>query len=159
MGLLFVRNPRGLSGTPKVVDQTHVFFLSDKGGGEYAGGGGVYQLTPVHRQSKKIFTWNPAAAKTITFGSDILFKPLQSQDDSTLYLIDIVAYDASDSGAGAQLQDGTLIQSAQGGGSPVGDFYVNSAGTAITIPDNNGGGFETGGADTILVTYTHAGHN
>lgn len=159
LGFLFARNPRGLSGTPNGIDQTHLFFQSDKGVGEYAGGGGVYQLTPVHRQSKKIFTWNPAAAKTITFGSDILFKPLQSQDDSTLYLIDIVAYDASDSGAGAQLQDGTLIQSAQGGGSPVGDFYVNSAGTAITIPDNNGGGFETGGADKILVTYTHAGHN
>ena len=158
LGFLFARNPKGLSGTPNGIDQTHLFFQSDKGVGEYAGGGGVYQLTPTHRTSKKIFDWNPAAAKTITFGTDILFKPLQSQDDPTLYLIDIVVYDASDSGAGAKLHDGYLIQSAQGGGSPVGDFYVNNTGTAITIPDDNGGGFETGGADKILVTYTHAGH-
>jgi len=157
LGFLFARDPAGITNALG-SGQLHLFWQSDQGLGENAGGGGAYQLTPTHRTSKKIFDWNPAADKTITFGTDILYKPLKSQDDPTLYLIDIVAYDASDTGAGAKLHDGWLIQSAQGGGSPVGDFYVNTAGTAITIPDDNGGGFETGGADKILVTYTHAGH-
>jgi|TARA_R100000005_G_C4969579_1_gene183037 hypothetical protein len=156
LGFLFARNPAGLSGTPNGTGQTHLFFQSDQGLGEYAGGGGVYQITPTHRTSKKIFSWNPGSTKTITFGTDILFKPLQSQDQSDLYLIDIVSIDASDTGT-LKLGDGYLVQGPQGGGgSPAGEFYVNTGGTAITIPAHTG--FNNGGADKILLTYTHAGH-
>ncbi len=157
LGFLFARDPAGLSGAPNGTGQTHLFFQSDQGLGEYAGGGGVYQITPTHRTSKKIFTWNPGSTKTITFGTDLEFKPLQSQDQSNLYLIDIVSFDASDTGS-SKLHDGVLIQGPQGGGgSPAGEFYVNTNGTAITIPAHTG--YNSGGADRIILTYTHAGHS
>lgn len=157
LGFLFARNPAGLSGTPNGAGQTHLFFQSDQGLGEYAGGGGVYQITPTHRTSKKIFTWNPGSSKTITFGTDILFKPLQSQDQSDLYLIEIQSFDVSDTGS-SKLGDGVLIQGPQGGGgTPAGEFYVNTGGTAITIPSHTG--YNSGGADRIILTYTHAGHS
>ena len=157
LGFLFARDPAGLSGAPNGTGQTHLFFQSDQGLGEYAGGGGVYQITPTHRTSKKIFTWNPGSTKTITFGSDLAFKPLQSQDQSNLYLIDIVSFDVSDTGS-SKLADGVLIQGPQGGGgTPAGEFYVNTGGTAITIPAH--AGYNSGGADRIILTYTHAGHS
>tara|TARA_R100000995_G_scaffold41700_1_gene19438 strand:- start:20063 stop:21232 length:1170 start_codon:yes stop_codon:yes gene_type:complete len=156
LGFLFARDPAGLSGSPNGTGQTHLFFQSDQGLGETAGGGGAYQITPVHRTSKKIFTWDPSSSKTITFGTDILFKPLQSQDQSDIYLIEIFSFDVSDTGS-LKHGDGVLIQGPQGGGgTPVGEFYVNTNGTAITIPAH--AGYNTGGADRILLTYTHAGH-
>ncbi len=151
LGFLFARNPAGLSGSPLGTGHTHLFFQSDQGLGEYAGGGGAYQLTPVHKTSIKQFTWDPSSAKTITFGTDIVFKPLASQDDAGLSLIDIVAWDASD----AVKTEGRLIQGKHNGTNN--DFYVNSGGTAITIPINSG--FNSAGADNIQVTYIHAGHN
>jgi len=156
LGFLFARNPAGISGTPNGSGQTHLFFQSDQGLGEYAGGGGAYQLTPVHRTSKKIFTWDPTSSKTITFGTDILFKPLQSQDQSDLYLIEIQAFDVSDTGS-SKLNDGVLVQGPQGGGgTPAGEFYVHSNGNSITIPAHTG--YNSGGADRFMLTYTHAGH-
>ena len=150
LGFLFARDPSGLSGSPNGTGQTHLFFQSDQGLGENAGGGGVYQLTPVHRTSIKQLSWSPGSQKTITFGTDILFKPLTSQDDSGLFLIDIVAWDASDS----VKTEGRLIQGKHDGTNN--DYYVNSGGTAIIIPTNSG--FNSAGADNIQVTYTHAGH-
>jgi hypothetical protein len=148
---VFARDPAGLSGAPNGAGQLHLFFQSDQGLGENAGGGGAYQLTPIHRTSVKQFTWTPSSAKTITFGTDILFKPLTSQDDAGLFLIDIVAWDASD----AVKTEGRLIQGKHNG--TANDFYVASDGNSITIPINSG--FNSAGADNIQVTYIHAGHN
>jgi len=150
LGFLFARNPAGITNA-QGSGQLHLFWQSDQGLGENAGGGGAYQLTPTHRTSIKQFTWSPGSAKTITFGTDILYKPLQSQDDTGLYLIDIVAWDASD----AVKTEGRLIQGKHDGTNN--DFYVNSGGTAITIPTNTG--FNSAGADNIQITYIHAGHN
>ena len=150
LGFLFARDPAGITNA-QGSGQLHLFWQSDQGLGEYAGGGGAYQLTPTHRTSIKQFTWSPGSAKTITFGTDILYKPLQSQDDTGLYLIDIVAWDASD----AVKTEGRLIQGKHDGTNN--DFYVNSGGTAITIPTN--AGFNSAGADNIQITYIHAGHN
>ena len=150
LGFLFARDPAGITNA-QGSGQLHLFWQSDQGLGENAGGGGAYQLTPTHRTSIKQFTWSPGSAKTITFGTDILYKPLQSQDDTGLYLIDIVAWDASD----AVKTEGRLIQGKHDGTNN--DFYVNSGGTAITIPTNTG--FNSAGADNIQITYIHAGHN
>jgi hypothetical protein len=149
LGFLFARDPAGITNALG-SGQLHLFWQSDQGLGENAGGGGAYQLTPTHRTSIKQFTWSPGSAKTITFGTDILYKPLQSQDDTGLYLIDIVAWDASD----AVKTEGRLIQGKHNGTNN--DFYVNSGGTAITIPTNSG--FNSAGADNIQITYIHAGH-
>lgn len=149
LGFLFARDPAGITNALG-SGQLHLFWQSDQGLGENAGGGGAYQLTPTHRTSIKQFTWAPGSAKTITFGTDILYKPLQSQDDTGLYLIDIVAWDASD----AVKTEGRLIQGKHDGTNN--DFYVNSGGTAITIPTNSG--FNSAGADNIQITYIHAGH-
>jgi len=150
LGFLFARDPAGITNA-QGSGQLHLFWQSDQGLGEYAGGGGAYQLTPTHRTSIKQFTWSPSGAKTITFGTDLIYKPLPSQDDTGLSLIEIVAWDASDS----VKTEGRLIQGKHNG--TVNDFYVNSAGTAITIPINSG--YNSAGADNIQVTYIHAGHN
>lgn len=156
LGFLFARDPAGITNA-QGSGQLHLFWQSDQGLGENAGGGGAYQLTPTHRTSKKIFTWDATSSKTITFGTDILYTPLQSQDQTDLYLIEITAFDVSDTGSN-KLNDGVLIQGPKGGGgTPAGEFYVASDGNSITIPAHTG--YNSGGADRIILTYTHAGHN
>ena len=156
LGFLFARDPAGITNA-QGSGQLHLFWQSDQGLGENAGGGGDYQLTPTHRTSKKIFTWDATSSKTITFGTDILYTPLQSQDQTDLYLIEITAFDVSDTGSN-KLNDGVLIQGPKGGGgTPAGEFYVASDGNSITIPAHTG--YNSGGADRIILTYTHAGHN
>jgi hypothetical protein len=140
MGALFARDPVGLGGTPDGGGQTHLFYQSDAAVGQASGGS--YQITPVHRTSLKHLAWAPGSQKVVTFGTDILFKPLTSQDTNSLYLLDILAYD--DDASGSKKYLGHLVQTE--------DYTVSSS--AITIPANS----QYSTASHIEIRYIHAGH-
>lgn len=144
LGFLFARDPTGLGGTPDGAGQTHLFFQSDQLVTAQAptGSGGAYQITPIHRTSLKHLAWTPGSQKVVTFGTDILFKPLTSQDTSSLYLLDILAYD--DDASGSKKYLGHLVQTE--------DYTVSSS--AITIPANS----QYSTASHIEIRYIHAGH-
>jgi len=144
LGFLFARDPYGLAGTPDGAGQTHLFFQSDQlvTHNLPTGSGGAYQITPIHRTSLKHLAWTPGSQKVVTFGTDILFKPLTSQDTSSLYLLDILAYD--DNASGSKKYLGHLVQTE--------DYTVSSS--AITIPANS----QYSTASHIEIRYIHAGH-
>ena len=143
LGVLFARNPAGSSATPQGGGQTHLFYQSDQGLGATVGGGGVYQITPVHRTS--ITPPIPYVAPVVLpFGTaapaGLLFKPLLSEEDGATPLVTINVYDA----ANAHLK--TLI-------SPV-DFVLSP--TDLTLNNPAAIGLPT--AAIAVITYVHAGH-
>jgi hypothetical protein len=144
LGVLYARDPSGFITTPQGTGQTHLFFQSDQGLGITPGGGGAYQLTPVHRTSK-----TPdipyTAATVLNFGTPapagLAFKPLLSEEDGAQSLITIDVYTA----AGAHLA--TLKETTH---------YTVSA-SALTVNDPTANGVATAGI--MVITYVHAGHS
>lgn len=96
MGLLFARKPDGFCAYPQGGTQSHLFWQSDAGIGKLAGGGGTYQITPVHRTAKTgTIAWNAALGLTIGTGNPIIAQPLLSEADGATSLVTIRAYDSS----------------------------------------------------------------
>lgn len=143
LGVLFSRDPNGFTPQAQGDGQAHLFWQSDQGTGINAGGGGVYQITPVHRTA--ITPKIPyVAATNLAFGSPapagIRYKPLLSEEDGTTSLITINAYDASN---GHLL---TMLET---------DHYtVTSGEIQIKSPTTNG----ISTAANVVITYVHASH-
>lgn len=147
-GFLFARDPSGFhGGTPQGIGQTHLFFQSDQGLDRNPNGGGVYQITPVHRTSKAILTYT-AGPLVVPYGAPppagINFAPLLSEDDPTLYLVEIVAYQNT---AGVAASRYRLIYGQ--------DYTVGPGSISIT---DIGAAYAPAILDRIEITYVHAGH-
>ena len=108
----------------------------------------MYQVTPAHRVSKAVIPY-AAGAATINYGTPppggITFKPLESEDDVSIFLIDIRAYENA-AGTGNHV---TLIQGT--------DYTVGASSISVT---NISASYPTIGPNlnTLEITYTHAGH-
>lgn len=141
MGLLFARKPSGFITNAQGGTQSHLFWQSDAGIGLQAGGGGTYQLTPVHRTAKTApIAWS--AALTLTFGTanQIIAKPLLSEADGTTSLVTIRAYDSS------YRLEHVLIETQH--------YTVNAGNIVINAPASVNGA--SGGY--VVVEYIHASH-
>jgi len=150
VGFLFARDPNGFhGGHVQGANQTHLFFQSDTGLDRTTGGGGVYQVTPIHRVSKAVIAYSAGPA-TINYGSPppggIMFKPLESEDDVSKFLIDIHAY---------QNVAGTThhIRLIQGT-----DYTVGGSNISVTDIATTYGGSAGPHVNFLEITYTHAGH-
>ena len=100
LGVLFARNPNGFFPTVQGGGQTHLFFQSDLGVGLHPGGGGTYQLTPVHRTSKTTaIPFTAGAPKVLPFGAaapaGLLYKPLLSEEDGIEPLVSVDVFDGA----------------------------------------------------------------
>lgn len=141
MGLLFARKPSGFITNAQGGTQSHLFWQSDAGIGLQAGGGGTYQITPVHRTAKTApIAWS--AALTLTFGTanQIIAKPLISEADGTTSLVTIRAYDSS------YRLEHVLIETQH--------YTVNAGNIVINAPASVNGA--SGGY--VVVEYIHASH-
>lgn len=147
LGVLYARDPSGFTAAAQGSGQTHLFFQSDQGLGSHAGGGGEYQITPVHRTSKTpAIPYAAGAPKILNFGTaapvGLLFKPLLSEEDGATPLVSVDVYDA------ANLFLGTLVHP---------HHYTFAAGNITLLdPATLGGTFPT--AATCVITYVHASH-
>ena len=94
LGHLYARDPAGYhGGVEHGSGQTHLFYQGDIGAGTLAGGGGSYQLTPVHRTSRWEGTYASLTSGQIVYGTTILFAPLRSEEATQPgYLVDIQMY-------------------------------------------------------------------
>jgi hypothetical protein len=146
LGVLYARNPSGFVDHPQGGGQTHLFYQSDQGLGITTGGGGSYQITPVHRTSKTGAI--PYTGPTpLIFGlappGGIRFKPLLSEDDGVTSLINIDVYDAVNDHLG------TLRETIH--------FTLNASQVTLNDPASfPGPAMRT--AAFAVVTYTHAQH-
>tara|TARA_R100001440_G_scaffold35191_1_gene54164 strand:+ start:22738 stop:23898 length:1161 start_codon:yes stop_codon:yes gene_type:complete len=148
LGVLFARNPSGIhTGIPQGIGQTHLFFQSDIGLGLAPGGGGTYQITPIHRTAKTDALPYPTGSPTVLpFGNaapaGLLFKPLVSEEDGVTSLITVEAYDAS------HLHVGTMIEG----------LHYTVTPTELSLNDPASLPPPLGTATTVVITYVHAGH-
>tara|TARA_R110002012_G_scaffold321118_1_gene547461 strand:- start:314 stop:1426 length:1113 start_codon:yes stop_codon:yes gene_type:complete len=134
LGFLFARDPVGLGSYADGRGGTHLFYQSDLRANQ-AGMGGAYQITPTHRESIKTDTYT-GSQKNIT----VAYTPLESQDEASTRMIDIVMYKS-----GTPRFIAVLIQGL--------DYTV--ADNVVTI---NGSLGYTGTPTHVKITYTHAGH-
>jgi len=143
LGVLYARNPSGFTTHAQGTGQTHLFFQSDQGVGITTGGGGSYQITPVHRTSKtpQIPYLGPVV---LAFGTPapggLRYKPLLSEEDGATPLVTVDVYD------GANLHLGTLVN--------VHGFSLSSGNLTLNAP----GAVGLPAAATAVVTYVHAQH-
>lgn len=104
LGMVYARDPTGLFSTVQGQGQTHLFFQSDQGLGSHAGGGGEYQITPVHRTSKTPLI-PYVGALNLPFGTaapgGILFKPLLSEEDGATHLTTVDCFGAGGESLGS----------------------------------------------------------
>jgi hypothetical protein len=149
LGVLFARNPAGLyaAGVPQGVGQTHLFFQSDIDLGLPPGGGGIYQITPIHKNAKTDpIPWAAGAPTVLPFGTPspggLLFKPLASEENGVTALMTIEVYDATNVHIG-NLQEGV-------------HYAVNAGDVTINDPASLPAPYPT--ATIVVITYTHAGH-
>jgi len=145
LGVLYARDPSGFTDFPQGTGQTHLFFQSDQGLGITAGGGGAYQITPIHRTSKTPSI--PYVGPTVlNFGiaapAGLLYKPLQSEEDGATHLVNVDVY-----GVGNAFL-GTLIETLH--------YTVNAGDLTLNDPATLPAGFAT--ATQAVITYTHAQH-
>ena len=148
MGVLFARDPTGFhAGTTQGDGQVHLFFNSDQGDSPIPNGGGTYQITPVHRTSTKMGSYASLPGGVLTYGvggpTSLQFAPLASEDDGTVFLVDIYLHD---NGAGGSRK--TLVQGV--------DYTVT--GTQITITDPSTYPIPAPSLTHYVVNYTHACH-
>jgi hypothetical protein len=146
LGHLYSRDPAGFhGGVEHGSGQTHLFYQGDIGSGTLAGGGGSYQITPVHRVSRWHGTYAALTAGAIVFGTDILFAPLQSEEvGQPGYLVEVQMYANATGGLSR-----TLIQGV--------DYTVNATQIVITNP----AGWTTAAPTLthIHLTYVHSCHH
>ena len=134
LGFIFARDPAGLGSYADGRGATHLFYQSDLRINQ-SGMGGAYQITPTHRQSIKTDTY-VGSQKTVT----LAYTPLESQDEATTRMMDVVMYKS-----GTPRFIAVLIQGA--------DYTVSD--NVVTI---NGSLGYTGTPTHVKITYTHAGH-
>lgn len=134
LGFIFARDPVGLGSYADGRGATHLFYQSDLRINQ-SGMGGAYQITPTHRQSIKTDTY-VGSQKDVT----LAYTPLESQDEATTRMIDVVMYKS-----GTARFIAVLIQGL--------DYTV--ADNVVTI---NGSLGYTGTPTHVRITYTHAGH-
>ena len=127
------------------MGQTHLFFQGDQGSGTLAGGGGSYQLTPVHRISKWTGQYAALPGGRINFGAEILFAPLLSEEPGlgNVYLVNIQMYQPVTGGAVR-----TLVQGLDYTVSPNRIEIIDPASWAVAAPT----------LSHIDLTYVHSGH-
>tara|TARA_R110002012_G_scaffold321389_1_gene548950 strand:+ start:9820 stop:10971 length:1152 start_codon:yes stop_codon:yes gene_type:complete len=146
LGHLYARDPAGFhGGVEHGSGQTHLFYQGDQGSGTLAGGGGSYQLTPVHRVSRWEGTYSSLTTGQIVYGSTILFAPLRSEEvGQPGYLVNIQMYANTTGGLSR-----TLIQGV--------DYTVAADKIVIAAPS----GWATAAASLthIHLTYVHACHH
>ncbi|MAK54436.1 MAG: hypothetical protein CML17_01060 [Pusillimonas sp.] len=141
MGLLYARKPSGFITNAQGGNQSHLFWQSDAGIGLQAGGGGSYQITPVHRTAKTApIAWS--AALTLNFGTanQIIAKPLISEADGTTSLVTIRAYDSS------YRLEHILVETQH--------YTVGSSSLTVNAPATISGA--SGGY--LVIEYIHASH-
>lgn len=146
LGHLYARDPAGFhGGVPHGMGQTHLFFQGDQGSGTLAGGGGSYQLTPVHRISKWTGQYAALPGGRINFGAEILFAPLLSEEPGlgNVYLVNIQMYQPVTGGAVR-----TLVQGLDYTVSPNRIEIIDPASWAVAAPT----------LSHIDLTYVHSGH-
>lgn len=145
LGVLYARDPSGFTDFPQGTGQTHLFFQSDQGLGITTGGGGAYQITPVHRTAKTPSIPYPGPT-VLTFGTPapggLLYKPLRSEEDGATHLITVDVYDVANDFLG------TLIETLH--------YTVNVNDLTLNDPATLPPGFAT--ATQAVITYTHAQH-
>jgi hypothetical protein len=109
LGNIYARDPAGFhGGVPHGQGQTHFFYQGDIGSGILPGGGGSYQLTPVHRTSRWEGEFALLPGGEIIFGVDLLFAPLISEEQMQPgYLVNIQMYENASGGASRILIQGT----------------------------------------------------
>ena len=146
LGNIYARDPAGFhGGVEHGSGQTHLFYQGDIGSGTLAGGGGSYQITPVHRVSRWHGTYAALTAGRITFGTDILFAPLRSEEAGQPgYLVEIQMYANATGGLSR-----TLIQGV--------DYTIDA--NLITISNPSGWATAAGSLTHIHLTYVHSCHH
>ncbi len=145
LGVLYARDPSGFTSFPQGSGQTHLFFQSDQGLGLTTGGGGTYQITPIHRTAKTPMI--PYVGPTVlNFGTaapaGLLYKPLQSEEDGATHLIRVDVFDAANGFLG------TLVET----------VHYTIATTTLTLNDPATLGVAYATAAFASITYTHAQH-
>jgi len=145
LGVLYARNPSGFIANPQGSGQTHLFFQSDQGLGITTGGGGSYQITPVHRTSKTPFIAY-AGPLNLAFGSappaGILFKPLVSEEDGTTHLITVDCFGPGGESFGSMAE--------------IMHYTLNA--THLVLPDPASLPPPLDQTQFAVITYTHASH-
>jgi len=134
LGFLFARDPVGLGSYADGRGGTHLFYQSDLRINQ-SGMGGAYQITPTHRQSIKTDTY-VGSEKNIT----LAYTPLESQDEATTRMIEVIMYKT-----GKPRFIAVLIQGL--------DYTV--ADNVVTLLASLS---YTGTPTHVKITYTHAGH-
>lgn len=148
MGVLFARDPAGFhTGGTQGDGQVHLFFNSDQGDSPIPGGGGTYQITPVHRTSMKTGTYASIPGGVLTYGAGgptaLTFAPLTSEDDAAVFLVDIYLHDNAVGGSRKRLVQGV-------------DYTITP--TQITITDPGTYPSPAASLTHYVITYTHACH-
>ena len=134
LGFIFSRDPAGLGSYADGRGGTHLFYQSDLRI-DQAGMGGAYQITPTHRQSIKTDTY-VGSQKNVT----LAYTPLESQDEATTRMIEVIMYKT-----GKPRFIAVLIQGL--------DYTV--ADNVVTLLASLS---YTGTPTHVKITYTHAGH-
>jgi len=146
MGIVYARDPTdGAVPNAQGAGQTHLFFQSDQGVGAHPNGGGVYQITPVHRTAKTPLI--PYTGPTnLPFGTPapagISFKPLLSDEDGATHLITVDCF-----GAGGESL-GSLAETMH--------YSLNA--THLVLPDPATLPPPLDSTQFAVITYVHAGH-
>ena len=134
LGFIFARDPVGLGSYADGRGATHLFYQSDLRINQ-SGMGGAYQITPTHRQSIKTDTY-VGSQKNVT----LAYTPLESQDEATTRMIEVVMYKS-----GKPRFIAVLVQGL--------DYTV--ADNVVTLLASLS---YTGTLTHVRITYTHAGH-
>jgi len=148
MGAIFARDPDGFhGGFVQGIGQTHLFFNSDQANVPAVGGGGTYQITPIHRVSSRSMVYASIAGGNVLFGTNgpttLTFAPLASEEDAARYLVDIVLHDNAIGGTRLHLIQGL-------------DYTVNATQISITDPNTYVPPQPT--LTHVEITYVHACH-
>ena len=130
LGFIFSRDPAGLGS----YADGRGFYQSDLRI-DQAGMGGAYQITPTHRQSIKTDTY-VGSQKNVT----LAYTPLESQDEATTRMIEVVMYKSAKKRFIAVLIQGLDYTVAD-------NVVTLLASLSYTVTPTH-----------VKITYTHAGH-
>jgi hypothetical protein len=142
LGVIYARDPDGFVQYPQGAGQTHLFFQSDVSLGRPFGGGGEYQITPIHRTSKTpLIAYPPGHPLDLRWGVDLKFGPLVSEEDGLTSLVWVDCYGA----AGESL--GSLAE----------NLHYN-VGSRLSLPDPLSLPPPLDQSTQVVITYVHASH-